>query len=158
MPKILLAVYDIQVSTRSSDTLVARNLATSLGLSIHDPAVGAGGMLTSLLPFPLLKEQEIDAPLIFLKNSFPSLLAEMRRLGAEPERMVIKAAGCATLLGGLHLFNNGQRNDELLDELLERHGLKLAARDTGGTRTRTMTLHVGSGAVRVESQGEVREL
>lgn len=63
--------------------------------------------------------------------------------------LVAKLAGGATIWLKDSPFHVGKRNIEAVERLLRQHQVPLAARDTGGTVSRTVTVDVASGVVTV---------
>ncbi len=153
----VVGVADMKVSNRAGARLVTYALGSCLGISVHDPVAGVGGLLHVMLPTGTIDPAKMQAkPAMFVDSGVPLLFRECYRLGAKKERMVVKVAG------GAHAgdseegdrFQIGKRNMVALQELLRKNGVLVHAHDTGGVQTsRTMWLDVRSGAVTLKSNG-----
>ncbi len=55
--------------------------------------------------------------------------------------------------GGSGIFKTGEKNIESVNEIAQKHGLRIAASDVGGHSGRTLRLFVGSGQVTVTTAG-----
>jgi chemotaxis protein CheD len=54
-------------------------------------------------------------------------------------------------------FNIGKRNYDTVAALLSQHGLKVQARQIGGLVSRTVSLNVGTGEVRLKVSGRTED-
>ena len=88
----------------------------------------------------------------------PALFRRMYTLGCKKPELVVKVAGGGHLLGADDELDIGRRNVEMVDYLFERSGVQVAARDTGGTESRTIEFHVQTGEVWVRSRGKEKRL
>ena len=88
----------------------------------------------------------------------PLLIEKMKALGCDTRRIVVCAAGGAEVVADGGKFRIGARNRTILRKLAWKHNLLLAADDTGGNFSRTMSIDVESGTVRIRTQGEERTL
>jgi chemotaxis protein CheD len=90
----------------------------------------------------------------------PLLFRSAYELGAKKERLVVKVAGGAytSAVEDGDIFQIGKRNFLKLREVFWRNGVLIAAQDVGGSASRTILLSVGTGEVRVRTQGAERSL
>ncbi len=153
----VVGVADVKVSNDPSSRLITYALGSCLGISVHDPVAGVGGLLHVMLPTGTIDPAKMQAkPAMFVDSGVPLLFKECYRLGAKKERMVVKVAG------GAHAgateegdrFQIGKRNMIALRKLLWKNGVLVHAQDTGGVQTsRTMWLDVSTGAVTLKVNG-----
>ncbi|MFN8109684.1 MAG: chemotaxis protein CheD [Thermoleophilia bacterium] len=143
------------VSSEPGDVLAALGLGSCIGLTAFDPVSKVAGMVHVMLP-----ESEIATRPgpegKYADTAIPALVTAMRKLGADPTRLVCKMAGGAQMFGGGSgggSLNIGSRNAIAVRAALQSAGLRLKSAQTGGNFGRTVELHVGSGLVTVRSVG-----
>ena len=148
---------EVRVSADPHVRLVTYALGSCLGVVVHDPVAGVGGLLHLMLP-----ESAIDPakaarmPAMFVDTGVPMLFKESYKLGAKKERLVVK------IVGGAHAaareeddqFQIGKRNLLALRRMLWRNQVFVTAEDVGGCqRSRTVMLDVATGALTVRTDG-----
>ncbi len=153
----VVGVADVKVSNDPAARLITYALGSCLGISVHDPVAGVGGLLHVMLPTGTIDPAKMQAkPAMFVDSGVPLLFKECYRLGARKERMIVKVAG------GAHAgateegdrFQIGKRNMIALRKLLWKNGVLVHAQETGGVQTsRTMWLDVATGAVTLKVNG-----
>jgi chemotaxis protein CheD len=153
----IVGVADVKVSNEPDARLITYALGSCLGIAVHDPVAGVGGLLHVMLPTGTIDPAKMAAkPAMFVDSGVPLLFKECYRLGARKERMIVKVAG------GAHAgaseegdrFQIGKRNLLALRKLLWKNGVMVHAQETGGVQTsRTMWLEVGTGAVTLKVNG-----
>jgi len=148
--KHVIGIADMRASALPGDVLVTYALGSCLGVVLHDPVAGVGGMLHAMLP-----SSQIDPagaatnPFRFVDTGVPALFGECYRLGARKERMTVKVAGGARAAAPevQDSFEVGKRNFLMLRKLFWKNGVLIDAHDVGGHDSRTLELEVGSGAL-----------
>ena len=160
--KRVVGMADMTVSAEAGDLLVTYALGSCLGIVVHDPVAGVGGMLHAMLP-----SAQIDPnggrqnPFKYVDTGVPALFLECYRLGARKERMTVKVAGGAQAVGvpaAPDCFEVGKRNFLMLRKLFWKNGVLMDAHDVGGHESRTLELEIGSGEVRLRVGRERRKL
>jgi chemotaxis protein CheD len=159
---LVVGIADAKVSNDPSRRLVTYALGSCLGLAVHDPVAGVGGLLHIMLPLSSLDDAKArENPRMFVDTGVPLLFRECYALGARKERMVVKVAG-GSFSGDSEAedrFQIGKRNMLTLRKLLWKNGVLLKGDDVGGCRlSRTMALDVATGAVTLKVNGEERAL
>ena len=153
----VVGVADMKVSADPKARLITYALGSCLGIAVHDPVAGVGGLLHVMLPTGTIDPAKMHArPAMFVDSGVPMLFKECYRLGARKERMLVKVAGGAHAgtTEEVDSFQIGKRNLLALRKLLWKNGVLLHAQQTGGIRTsRTMWLDVGTGAVTLKVGG-----
>ena len=158
MANLIVSISDMKLSQKPGDVLTTFSLGSCVGVAAWDPVTRAGGLIHCLLPLSTTApERAQQNPYMFVNTGVGALLKALLRLGAERERLVIKAAGGANMRGE-DPYSIGARNSAVLVELLERHGFTLAATEFGGTIPRTLTLFLETGRVTVKTLGKEHEL
>ncbi len=152
-----VGIGEVRVSKNPSEVLVAYGLGSCVGVCLYDPDSKVGGLAHVMLPNS--SEATSQRPLSkFADQAVPMLLEEMAKMGAASRRLVCKIAGGAQMLiapgFSTNGFNVGERNVEAVKAVLEQHRVSLRNSDTGGTRGRTLFIHVASGRIIVRTIGE----
>jgi chemotaxis protein CheD len=154
--KYIVGVADLKVSAQPGDLLITYALGSCLGITIHDPVAGVGGLLHVMLPLSTIDSAKAAAnPYMFVDTGVPKLFLECYKLGAQKNRVVVKAAGgaCSNENEEEDYFQIGKRNFTMLRKLLWKNGVLLKNYDVGGQRSRTMSLEIGSGEIQLKING-----
>jgi chemotaxis protein CheD len=150
----------MKISTNSSDVLITHALGSCLGLTVYDPVARVGGMLHAMLPLSTIDPRKAgDNPYMFVDTGVPRLFLESYKAGAQKNRLIVKAAGGATLRPNQEedYFEIGRRNFIMLKKLLWKNDVLLNAHDVGGGSSRTMLLSLETGDVTLRVNGtEIR--
>jgi chemotaxis protein CheD len=157
----VVGIAEMAVSRQPGAELITYALGSCLGIAIHDPVAGVGGLLHVMLPLSTIDpEKAATNPCMFVDTGVQRLFLEAYRAGARKERLEVCVAGGASLKanGDDDHFQIGKRNVRTLRKLLSENGIRLRAEDVGGSHSRTMVLAVGSGHVTVRAHGEVLRL
>ncbi len=143
------------VSGDPTDVLAALGLGSCIGLTVFDPVAKVGGMVHVMLPESDIASRPGPEGK-YADTAIPALVAAVRRLGAEPGRLVCKMAGGAQMFGngsGAGMLNIGSRNAIAVRAALQAAGLRLKSAQTGGNFGRTLEMRIGSGVVTVRTVG-----
>ena len=155
----VVGISELEVSTAPADVLVTYSLGSCLGVSIHDPVAGVGGLIHCMLPVSKGSPEKAAAkPAMFVDTGVVALLNGMFARGAERARLVVKVAGAASPMDASGRFRIGERNYTVLRKVLWKNELMIHAEDIGGTAPRTVRLYVGSGRTTIKAAGGEVEL
>jgi chemotaxis protein CheD len=147
------------VSNRAEDILVTYSLGSCIGLTLYDPVAVVGGMVHCMLPLSSLDPTKASTnPCMFADTGVAALLKAVFDLGAERQRVVAKVAGAAVLLDDGGRFRIGERNYTVVQRILAKNEICIAAEDIGDTVPRTMYLQIETGMTIVRSRGQGVEL
>jgi chemotaxis protein CheD len=153
----VVGMADLVVLRRQDAFLCSQPLGAGLGVGIHDPATGVGGLLHSLLPEAAGDPPRAAArPAMFLDAGLAELIKRAGELGARRENLLVYAAGGGRILDDTKYFDIGRRNCDMLLRWLAENGLQLAAGDLGGLVNRVLQLNPVTGEVRVKESGEAK--
>lgn len=159
--RLTVGVADMKVSARAGEVLVTYALGSCLGITVHDAVAGVGGMLHVMLPSAANHaEKARENPYMFVDTGVPLLFKSCYQLGASKERLVVKVAGGASARDNDEedSFQIGKNNLVMLRKLFWKNGVLIQAQEVGGRLSRTLSLDVASGEVRIRSNGTDREL
>ena len=113
---------------------------------MHDPVARVGGLFHYMLPLSVLDARKAgERPFMYCDSGLPLLIRCMVEAGADRKRMAVFAAGGANVLDDKGYFNIGQKNEQILRQMLAGYKITLRAQDFGGTTSRTVGLDVASG-------------
>lgn len=153
----IIGIAEMAVSSAGGERLVTYALGSCLGVCVHDPVAGVGGLLHVMLPSSEIDPQKAQRnPCMFVDTGVPELFRAAYRAGAQKERLVVKVVGGAACGDGDQpdSFQVGKRNVLTLKKLLWKNGVILRAEDVGGQRlSRSVFLQVATGEVLVKTNG-----
>lgn len=153
--KVVVGVADLQVSRDPSKSIITYALGSCIGVTVYDPVAKVGGMLHFMLPeSSVSKEKAAANPAMFGDLGIPLLFEKVIAAGAKRERLVVCAAGGAEVLADDGHFRIGNRNRTILRKIFWKLNLLLAADDTGGQHSRTLTLRLADGSISIRAQGK----
>ena len=157
--KYVVGVADMKVSSEKGDQIVTHALGSCLGIVIHDPVAGVGGIFHVMLPNASVNPEKAQKnPLMFVDVGTSLFFKEAYAAGAVKKRLVVKVAGGASLGSKEDFFAIGKRNFVVLRKLFWKNGIMIAAHDVGGKVSRTVHLDVDSGKTVLVSNGQEWEL
>lgn len=160
MSDLIVGIADLKISKNGSDVLVTYALGSCIAISVYDPVAGVGGLLHYMLPDSTLDVRKAkDNPAMFADTGIPALFKACYGLGAEKKRMIVKAAGGASILDDTNFFRIGQKNIMAMRKIFWKNNVLIAAEDTGANHNRTVRLDLKSGKTFIRtSGGEMKEL
>jgi chemotaxis protein CheD len=150
---------DCRTANAAGQVLATYALGSCIGLAVHDATAMVGGLLHFMLP-----DSQIDPararqnPYMFADTGVPLLLQQVRDQGAQPRRLVARAAGGASILDPQGVFDIGKRNYLALRKILWKAGILLRAEACGGNQSRTVRLEIESGRFWLQEGGTKVEL
>ena len=154
-----VGISEIKVSDQPEDILITYSLGSCIGVTMHDPVAGVGGMIHYMLPTSKNSpEKAKERPGMFADTGVPLLVKTLYKSGATKSNLIVKVAGGAQLMDPNKIFNIGERNFLILRKLLWKNNVLIKAKDVGGMISRTMRLEISSGQVTVKTSQGVAEL
>ena len=151
MSEIRVRIADHAVA-KGDAVVVTLGLGSCVAITLHDAAYDVGGLAHVLLP-SLAMSRDTANRAKFPETAVPLLLEEMRAMGSRGP-IVAKIAGGASMFGTAlagTAGNIGERNVTATCDALDRAGIPLVGRDTGGDFGRSVYLHLRGGRVLVRS-------
>jgi chemotaxis protein CheD len=160
MSDLIVGISDIKVSNKLEDIIITYALGSCIGLSVYDPVAKVGGLLHYMLPESTLDENKAkENPAMFADTGIPRLFKACYSLGADKKRMVVKAAGGASILDDTNFFRIGQKNIMAMRKIFWKNNVMITSEDTGLNYNRTVRLEMITGKTFVRtSGGEMKEL
>ena len=150
---------EMKVSSNPAETLVAFSIGSGIGITIHDPVGGVGGILNFILPNSTNANgtNPKKAPFMFADTGISAFLKAFFEQGAKAENLKVVIAGAAQIMDQMGEFNIGQKNLDALKTSLGDHDIKIHYEAVGGTNSRTISLEIGSGTSIIRTFGEGEE-
>mgnify|MGYP006289042863 CR=1 FL=1 len=148
--KVGIAEYEV---TTNGAVLSTSGLGSCIGVALHDPTTGAGGLVHVMLP----RSEDVDDgnAAKFADTGTELLLEEMAAIGADLDEVVAKIAGGSDMLDFSDSGSGiGERNVERVREILSAHDVPIVAEDVGGDHGRSVQLKSTSGEYVVKSANE----
>ncbi len=155
----IVGISEMIVSDSQSDTVVTYSLGSCVGISAYDPVAKVGGILHCMLPLSKIdKEKARMKPCMFTDTGVSMLLQELFNRGATRKNLIIKVAGCSSLLDEKGLFKIGERNYTVAKKVLWKNNLLVTSEDVKGQKSRTLSLFMETGKTTIKSAGKEVEL
>ena len=157
--RIVVGVAELAVTGDPSSSIVTHALGSCVGVTIFDPVARVAGLLHFMLPHSKVNpEKAASNPAMFGDTGIPLLFKSCYELGGEKERMIVCAAGGAEVMTDDGHFKIGARNRTILRKIFWKNNILLSGDETGGSISRTLSISVADGTVRVRNRGEERVL
>jgi chemotaxis protein CheD len=134
-------------------TLVTIGLGSCVAIVLYDDIARVAGMAHVLLPSQEMSRDR-TMPGKFPGTAVPVLVAEMRALGADVQRLRAKIVGGASMFRNLLAgggVNIGERNVSAARDALGAAGIPIVAEDTGLDYGRSVAVFADDGRVEVRS-------
>jgi chemotaxis protein CheD len=158
MVKHIVGVAEMKLAFKPGDVVVTHGLGSCLGITLHDPVAGVGGLLHVMMPTSSANPDKAKAnPFMFVDTGLPAFLDALQKAGAVKGRCRLKVAGGAAVNEKDH-FEIGKRNYIIFKKTLWKCGVLIDAEDVGGGTARTLYLQIGSGRVWLNKAGEEYDL
>lgn len=157
--QLIVGMGDMLTSNDSSAVLVTYSLGSCVGVAIYDPVARVGGLLHAMLPDSTINlDRASKRPYMFVDTGMPAMFHTVYALGGLKHRLVIKLCGGAEFLDEKKIFRIGQRNVEATLAMLERNGVRVVAKETGGHDSRTVKLDLSNGNFTLDVPGNTPRL
>ncbi len=150
--EFVVGIGEIKV-TKNNGTLVALGLGSCICVALYDTKNRIGGLAHILLPY----SSEDSRNPKYANHAIPTLIEEMRKMGAKRENIVAKISGGAQIFKHMTLefLKIGEKNIKAVREILKKLNIRIVAEDVGGTRGRNVYFFVSNGKLLVRySNGE----
>lgn len=151
-------IGEMVVTINRNETLITYSLGSCLGVIAYDPVVRTGGILHCKLPQADIDPKKATVmPGTFVDSGVPAFFRKMSEHGANPKRMILKAAGCSNIMDERGTFNIGKRNHATFRKILWQHGLVLHGEEFFGRSPRTIALEMSTGRCLLKQDGKTIE-
>ena len=154
MKEVIVNVAD-WAAERGDGVLVTLGLGSCVAIMLYDPQANAAAMAHVLLPSTSLA-RDITNHAKFPETAVPLLVDQLKRLGADPRRIVAKLAGGASMFSQLvtpGTIQMGERNVLASRNALRAAAIPILRESVGGERGRSIRFHAQDGRVEIRSVG-----
>lgn len=150
------------VSNNSDDILRTYALGSCVAVILHHPMTKTMGLVHVVLPDPLCHAGKKHGDGYYASTAVPLLLKEVHAAAgcysADGSGIIAKLVGGAAVIRIKNPFHIGERILQATHQALHRLHIPVAQKDTGGNVSRTVSLHVESGTVWINSPGTQEKL
>ncbi|MHB0938358.1 MAG: chemotaxis protein CheD [Armatimonadota bacterium] len=138
-------------ATTDRDTeLQCLGLGSCIAVCMYEKRLRWGLMVHVVLPSTNKKDGALPGK--YADTAIPLILSEMKRAGVRSEQARVVLCGGAAIFPSLEgIMDIGQRNLAAVRDGLKAHGLRVVREEVGGRESRTLSLHVGTGQVRMRT-------
>jgi chemotaxis protein CheD len=156
LDRLAVGIAEMKLTTVPHATLAAFGLGSCIGVAFYDPVARVAALLHAQLPLAADDEELArENPCAFVDSGIAWTIAELTRRSARTARLVVVAAGGATVTPDATV---GVRNCAALEQTLRSFGLYADAAHLGGNvpRSVSLTLRDGVAIVRYPGSGTHR--
>jgi len=154
--RITVNISDMKASKDVESFLITHSLGSCIGLVGYDPRVRAGALLHFQLPDSTNHgRRAAENPFMFADTGIPLFLEKLYGLGANKNNTVFGMFGGANMLDDQELFKIGVKNARATKKILWQHSISVKHEDVGGTSSRTISLELDSGTIKLRRDGKL---
>jgi chemotaxis protein CheD len=156
MSNLILGIGDFGVSKDPSTAIKTYALGSCVAVILYCPTLPAAAMIHVALPEAKVNPARAkEKPGFFADSGLPQVIRALSRIGAPTKGrgVRVKLVGGASIMDKNEIFNIGKRNLLAVKKILWAHGLGAVAEDVGGNLSRTVSINVADGEVKIVSAG-----
>ena len=103
---------EMKISSNPVETLVAFSIGAGIGMTVHDPVGGLGGILNFILPDSTMVNgiNPPKTPFMFADTGIAAMLKSLFEQGVKAENLKVVIAGGAHIMDQSGVLNIGQKN------------------------------------------------
>ena len=139
-----------QITVADSSALLRSVLGSCVGVVLYHRRKRVGALAHVVLPDSAGRGGH---PGKFADTAIPEVLRLMEEQGANPEGVVARVVGGASMFGGEGPVQIGRSNIEAVEEALQQANISIKARHVGKAKGRRVTLDCDTGELIVEVVG-----
>ncbi|MFH1540069.1 MAG: chemotaxis protein CheD [bacterium] len=146
-----VGIGEMKVTRDPRAVLVVYGVGSCVSVCAYDPEVPVAGMAHILLPKSGADDTGRDAR--YADVAIPALVGKMEKKGADGRSLVFKIAGGASLVrtNSEEKQKIGARNVREVQRILGEMNARVASKDVGGNRVRTVRFFVSTGEMVVSN-------
>lgn len=154
-----IGIGEWAVSDRPEDELKTYALGSCVAVCAYDVKNGIAGMIHIALPESKINSVKAEKlPGYFVDTGLDGLFADMIRKGADKNHLRVKLVGGSSIMDANRHFDIGKRNAIAVKRYLWKNRIGLIKEETGGTISRTVSMMVNDGSIRISNSGKSWEL
>lgn len=141
------------------DTLNTYALASCVGITAYSPSKKAAGMLHIVLPTPLRANDRVERPNYFAETGIPLFINRIcRKFGCRKEELQVQVYGGSNTGPQSDIYHIAEKNIQSVQQQLHDMGVKIGKTDLRGSESRSISMEVRTGRVKVYKQPMAVEL
>jgi chemotaxis protein CheD len=150
----IVGIGEFIISNDSADILKTFALASCIGLTMYSPSRKVLGMAHIALPYSLNNcGDNAYQPAYFADLAVPLLLKKLSLdYGCSKHELIVHLFGGAQSIRETDFFQIGLRNSTAVKQILSANHLSYHDGETGGTNSRTISMDVAKGNVKIDFQ------
>jgi chemotaxis protein CheD len=149
----IVGIGDYAISDKEDDIIKTYALGSCVAVTVFSPSRKIAGMVHIALPCSVLPEEGRTKPCYYAESAVPFLISKIcREYDCLKTDLSINIIGGAISLRDDDMFRIGQRNVEVVRPKLRELGLPYDDSETGGTYSRTLSIEVSTGKIRIDSR------
>jgi chemotaxis protein CheD len=150
---LVVGMGEYIVSDKEDDIIKTFALASCVAVTAYSPVKKVAGMIHVVLPSPMNIKDQVERPGYFAETGIPIFMNKMcREHGCFKGELQIHIYGGADSIRDNDTFNIGRRNIKAVIATLSGMGLNAHKADLSGNDSRTLTMEVKTGTVKVSRQ------
>lgn len=156
MSNLVLGIGDYGASKDGGSEIKTYALGSCVAVVLLDPRTRTVGMIHVALPDSAINPEKCKTkPGYFADTGLPKLLDAMVKCSGNSNSrgLVVKLIGGASIMDPNDTFNIGKRNVLAIKKILWAKGLGPTAEDVGGNYSRTVSVSVDSGEIKISCPG-----
>ena len=154
MKMLKVGMADLKV-VKYPDALTTLGLGSCIGICLYDPVTKVAGLAHIMLPSSkAIRKNSNEAK--FADTGTVKLIKEMKKLGANPKRMICKIAGGAQMFAfssSNDTMKIGERNAQAVIDIMKSLKIPVKANETGGNYGRTIEFFSEDGRLLIKTIG-----
>lgn len=159
MAQLIVGIGEYKVSSNPSDIIKTFALGSCVAVILYDKVRKIAGLLHVALPDSTVdKPKSLVLPGFFADTGLPLLVREFVQLGSNRNQSWIKLVGGATVMDPNGVFDIGKRNILAIRKILWKNNLGAIAEDVGGDYSRTVSVTVDTGEIKISSKDKIWSL
>ena len=149
----VVGMGDYVTADREDDIIWTFSLASCVGVTVYSPVKKVAGMIHIVLPDPLSDRDRVERPSYFAQTGIPLLINAMcQKYGCIKNELHIQMYGGVDSRVGHDIYNVGRKNIDAVKHALISMGLTLRKADLRGNDSRTLSMDVKTGDVKIYRQ------
>lgn len=147
---ICVGMGEIATATDMDAELLCLGLGSCIAVCVYEKRKHFG--LMGHIVLPTAQKPDVTLPGKYADTAIPLIVKELQRVGIRTEQTRVVLCGGAAIFPSLEgIMDIGQRNLTAVRAGLQQHGFRIVKEEVGGRISRTLTLRVGTGQVRLRT-------